>query len=81
MQPKLCTRCQFMVQPKSKLCSICGNRKFAAIEMEQAVAAPIAENNPADPLRTFMHDLADDVALTAEKSISAWRQIQKLIRG
>jgi hypothetical protein len=80
MQPKLCTRCQFMVRPKSKLCAICGNREFAVVEIEPA-PSPDLEPNASNAIRSVMHDFADDVALTAEKSVRAWHQIRKLISG
>lgn len=85
MQQKLCSRCQFAVPASSKICPICGNKTFAEIEAVKVEAAPMTEEVSLDKVvnrvRCVMHDFADDVTLTAEKSARAWRQIQKLIRG
>jgi hypothetical protein len=83
--PKLCIRCQFAVPAKSKLCPICGCREFEQLQPITAAATPDLENNSelklSERIRSVLHDFADDVALTAEKSVSAWQQIQRLIRG
>lgn len=85
MQQKLCSRCQFAVPASSKICPICGNKQFAKIETVVVETAPMPDeislDKIVDRVRCVMHDFADDVTLTAEKSARALRQIQKLIRG
>jgi RNA polymerase subunit RPABC4/transcription elongation factor Spt4 len=82
MQPKFCARCQFVIPDKSKLCPICGSRKLALAQtavIEQA--AESESSNIVDKVRSVMHDFADDVALTMEKSGRAWSKMKRLIRG
>jgi hypothetical protein len=81
MQPKLCTRCQFVNEPKSKICRICGNRSFYNPEVATVAPPPADDVTAVNRGRQLMHDLADDVTLTAEKSARAWQQIKRLITG
>lgn len=73
MESKFCSRCQFRAPAKVKVCPICGNRSFEFVEQSIAETTPVESN----VLSEFMQELA----LTARKSIRAWRQIVRLIRG
>lgn len=82
MHSKICSRCQFQVPAKKRLCEACGCNQFTNIE--HAVAQPIPqqmETRIVDAARKFALDLADDIVLTAQKSARAYHQILRLIRG